>query len=59
MLIDKTLYGVNLPPNIFFTGAINPARKANSSDNQIHRVDYMVHELPQSLQKLVVPYGIL
>ncbi|CAF4555452.1 unnamed protein product, partial [Rotaria magnacalcarata] len=21
--------------------------------------DYMVHELPQSLQKLVVPYGIL
>ncbi|CAF3767821.1 unnamed protein product, partial [Rotaria sp. Silwood1] len=63
MFIDKTLHCVNLPENIFFTAAINPpsdpSKEAKSTDNEFYRVDYMVHKLPQSLQNLVVPYGVL
>ncbi|CAF4683188.1 unnamed protein product [Rotaria sp. Silwood1] len=59
MFIDKTLHGVNLPENIFFTAAINPSRKIELTDDDFYRVDYLVHELPQSLQNLVVQYGIL
>ncbi|CAF1032097.1 unnamed protein product [Rotaria sordida] len=59
MFIDKTLHGVNLPENIFFTAAINPSRKTELTDDDFYRVDYLVHELPQSLQNLVVQYGIL
>ncbi len=56
--MDGTLYGMSLPKNIFFTAAINPLIKQND-DFQVHRRDYLVHELPQSLENLKVSYGIL
>ncbi|CAF1245410.1 unnamed protein product, partial [Rotaria sordida] len=58
MFMDRTLHGINLPENIFFTAAINPS--INYHNNfQVHRHDYIVHELPQSLDNLKVSYGIL
>jgi hypothetical protein len=59
MFMDRTLHGKNLPQNIFFTAAINPALISVSDDNLIHRPDYVVHQLPQALEGLIVPYGIL
>ena len=56
---DRTLHGVNLPQNIFFTGAINPAMDPSNQENLVHRVDYLVHQLPQSLEHLKVRYGAL
>ncbi len=58
MFMDGTLHGMNLPKNIFFTAAINPLINHND-DSQVHRRDYLVHELPQSLENLKVSYGIL
>jgi len=58
MFMDGTLYGMSLPKNIFFTAAINPLINQND-DFQVHRRDYLVHELPQSLENLKVSYGIL
>ncbi|CAF4504199.1 unnamed protein product [Rotaria sp. Silwood2] len=58
MFIDGTLHGINVPKNIFFTAAINPLINLNN-DFQVHRRDYIVHELPQSLDNLKVSYGIL
>jgi hypothetical protein len=58
IFIDGTLHGINLPKNIFFTAAINPLINQNN-DVQVHRRDYLVHELPQSLENLKVSYGIL
>jgi Cdc6-like AAA superfamily ATPase len=58
MFMDGTLHGTNIPKNIFFTAAINPL--INVEDNeQVHRSDYLVHELPQSLKHLKVSYGSL
>jgi hypothetical protein len=59
IFIDRTLYGVNLPENIFFTGAINPAIQLENDTQQVHRTDYLVHQLPESLDSLKVSYGIL
>ncbi|CAF0904066.1 unnamed protein product [Adineta ricciae] len=66
MFMDGTLHGNSLPKNIFFTAAINPSKNlANTSQNQrhdnvqVHRRDYLVHQLPQSLESLKVSYGIL
>ncbi|CAF1395666.1 unnamed protein product, partial [Didymodactylos carnosus] len=59
IFIDRTLHGINLPKNIFFTGCINPAVMEENNDNQVHRQDYRVHQLPESLQNLKVSYGIL
>ncbi|CAF0924968.1 unnamed protein product [Rotaria sordida] len=66
MFMDGTLHGISLPKNIFFTAAINPARDPNEESQnhskdgfQIHRHNYIVHELPQSLDNLKVSYGIL
>ena len=59
IFIDRTLHGTDLPRNIFFTGAINPAKKVENSTNQLHREDYVVHQLPESLENLKVSYGIL
>jgi hypothetical protein len=56
--MDGTLHGISLPTNIFFTAAINPLIKQNE-DFQVHRRDYLVHELPQTLEHLKVSYGIL
>ena len=59
IFIDRTLHGNDLPRNIFFTGAINPAIKIENKDKQVHRKDYVVHQLPESLESLKVSYGIL
>ncbi|CAM4768543.1 unnamed protein product [Rotaria magnacalcarata] len=59
MFMDRTLHGKNLPENIFFTAAINPSSTPASTDNLVHRLDYIVHQLPQALEGLIVSYGIL
>ncbi|CAF3718863.1 unnamed protein product [Rotaria socialis] len=65
MFMDGTLHGISLPKNIFFTAAINPSinpnepHKHSKDDFHVHRRDYIVHELPQSLDNLKVSYGIL
>ncbi|CAF1573843.1 unnamed protein product [Rotaria sp. Silwood1] len=59
MFMDRTLHGTNLPENIFFTAAINPASTLASTDNLPYRLDYVVHQLPQALEGLRVSYGIL
>lgn len=63
MLMDSTLHGKTLPKNIFFTAAINPSTteksKADSPGVQIHRRDYLVHQLPEALDNLKVSYGVL
>lgn len=59
MFMDRTLQGRNLPKNIFFTAAINPKSESVNTDNIIHRSDYIVHQLPQALEGLVVYYGVL
>jgi len=62
MFMDGTLHGTNIPKNIFFTAAINPLIKIEDNeykDKQVHRIDYHVHELPQSLKHLKVFYGSL
>jgi hypothetical protein len=58
MFMDRTLHGRNIPRNIFFTAAINPLLKIEDQE-RIHRSDYLVHELPQSLKCLKVSYGSL
>ncbi|CAF3121404.1 unnamed protein product [Rotaria socialis] len=65
MFMDGTLHGISLPKNIFFTAAINPSinpnepHKHSKDDFHVHCRDYIVHELPQSLDNLKVSYGIL
>jgi Cdc6-like AAA superfamily ATPase len=59
IFINRTLYGVNLSKNIFFTGAINPAVQVEHDIHQVHRTDYLVHQLPEALDHLKVSYGIL
>ncbi|CAF1064818.1 unnamed protein product [Adineta steineri] len=56
---DRTLQGNSLPLNIFFTAAINPALDIPDQDNLVHRVDYLVHKLPDSLEHLKISYGAL
>ncbi len=56
---DRTLHGVSLPQNIFFTAAINPSLDIPDQDNRVHRLDYLVHRLPESLENLKVSYGAL
>ena len=58
MFMDGTLHGKFIPKNIFFTAAINPLIIIQNN-KQIHRSDYLVHELPQSLKHLKVSYGSL
>ncbi|CAF4523413.1 unnamed protein product [Rotaria socialis] len=59
MFVDRTLHGTSLPENIFFTAAINPFIKIDENTAQVHRSNYMVHDLPQSLKHLKVSYGPL
>ncbi|CAF1176839.1 unnamed protein product [Adineta ricciae] len=60
MFMDGTLHGKSLPKNIFFTAAINPKRTIDPNEaNQIHRHDYFVHHLPESLENLKISYGTL
>ncbi|CAF4692056.1 unnamed protein product, partial [Rotaria sp. Silwood2] len=59
MFIDRTLHGVKLPKNMFFTAAVNPSISPLPNDNRAHRSDYLVHRLPQSLENLKVCYDIL
>ncbi|CAF5008339.1 unnamed protein product, partial [Rotaria sp. Silwood1] len=59
MFMDGTLHGINIPKNIFFTAAINPLIKIEENTVQVHRSDYIVHDLPQSLKDLKVSYGPL
>ena len=59
MFMDGTLHGKSLPKNIFFTAAINPSVKEKPDILQVHRRDYLVHQLPQALENLKVSYGIL
>ncbi|CAF5018868.1 unnamed protein product, partial [Rotaria sp. Silwood1] len=59
MFTDGTLRGKSIPKNIFFTAAINPYIKISEKTQQVHRTDYIVHELPQSLNYLKVSYGAL
>ena len=59
IFMDRTLHGQALPKNIFFTAAINPASKPCDSADKIHRQDYLVHELPDSLKTLKISYGIV
>ena len=58
MFMDGTLHGKTLPKNIFFTAAINP-RTTQMEQSEVHRRDYLVHELPQALEHLKVSYGTL
>ena len=57
--MDGTLHGKSLPKNIFFTAAINPLRTDRLDGVQVHRRDYLVHQLPRALENLKVSYGIL
>ncbi len=57
--MDGTLHGVQIPETIFFTAAINPYIEPKQDTVQIHRNDFIVHKLPQSLENLIVPYGSL
>ena len=58
MFMDGTLRGGTIPKNIFFTAAINPKVDSDADPTmQIHRTDYIVHKLPQSLEDLKVKYG--
>lgn len=62
MFIDGTLHGKILPKNIFFTAAINPSTSEKLEQHkpiEIHRRDYLVHQLPEALENLKVSYGIL
>ncbi|CAF3814466.1 unnamed protein product, partial [Rotaria sp. Silwood1] len=59
MFMDGTLRGKSIPKNIFFTAAINPYIKIEENAEQVHRTDYIVHELPESLKYLTVSYGAL
>ncbi|CAF1093606.1 unnamed protein product [Adineta steineri] len=66
MFMDGTLHGKIIPKNIFFTAAINPSKPletiSNSYDQEtfhVHRSDYLVHQLPESLENLKIIYGIL
>ncbi|CAF1578446.1 unnamed protein product [Rotaria magnacalcarata] len=66
IFMDGTLHGEILPKNIFFTAAINPSRTVQTiSDSrhnktiQVHRCDYLVHHLPESLENLKISYGVL
>jgi hypothetical protein len=59
IFIDRTLNGIDIPKNIFFTGAINPAIKIENQASEVYRTDYLVHQLPESLEHLKVSYGIL
>ncbi|CAF3815136.1 unnamed protein product, partial [Rotaria magnacalcarata] len=59
MFVDRTLHGTSLPENIFFTAAINPFIKIDENTTQVHRSNYIVHDLPQSLKHLKVSYGPL
>ena len=58
MFMDGTIHGRDIPRNIFFTAAINPYMETRDED-RIHRTDFNVYQLPQSLENLVVPYGAL
>ncbi|CAF4891285.1 unnamed protein product, partial [Rotaria sp. Silwood2] len=62
IFMDEILHGISLSKNIFITVAINPSRNLDDDSHdgfQIHQCDYIVHELPQSLDNLKVSYGIL
>ena len=59
MFMDGTLYGSDLPKNIFFTAAINPLMKISDRKTQVHRNDFVVHDLPQAMKDLIVGYGAL
>ncbi|CAF1310983.1 unnamed protein product, partial [Rotaria sp. Silwood1] len=66
MFIDGTLHGKTLAKNIFFTAAINPSRSVETNSDRYHddtfhvyRSDYLVHQLPESLENLKVSYSIL
>ncbi|CAF3853458.1 unnamed protein product [Rotaria sp. Silwood1] len=59
MFMDGTLHGTSIPKNIFFTAAINPFVKIEENIEQVHRSNYIVHDLPQSLKDLKVSYGAL
>lgn len=59
IFVDRSFQGVNLPENIFFTAAINPAYDTGKQGDLIHRLDYVVHKLPKSLENLKIRYGSL
>ncbi|CAF1618384.1 unnamed protein product [Didymodactylos carnosus] len=65
MFMDRSLRGQLLPNNIFFTAAINSysernqAKPATDQSNIIQRRDYLVHDLPQTLQFLKCSYSTL
>ncbi|CAF4441990.1 unnamed protein product [Rotaria sp. Silwood2] len=62
IFMDEILHGISLSKNIFITVAINPSRNLDDDSHdgfQVHQCDYIVHELPQSLDNLKVSYGIL
>ncbi|CAF1142456.1 unnamed protein product, partial [Adineta ricciae] len=59
MFMDGTLHGTTIPKNIFFTAAINPYMKTEETRTRLHRNDFIVHDLPQSLKDLKVAYGAL
>lgn len=59
IFMDGTLHGQAIPKNIFFTSAINPFTQVQEASTQVHRIDYIVHDLPQALKCLQVSYGPL
>ena len=60
MFMDGTIHGRDIPKNIFFTAAINPYRETKEDeDSMVFRSNFIVHKLPESLNNLVVQYGIL
>ncbi|CAF1610986.1 unnamed protein product [Didymodactylos carnosus] len=67
MFIDRTIHGQPLADKIFFTAAINPyisvananSNNKNNDDSIAHRLDYLVHQLSQSLEHLKCRYGTL
>ncbi|CAF1147236.1 unnamed protein product, partial [Didymodactylos carnosus] len=60
MFMDRSIQGKTLPDNIFFTAAINPYQHDEiENDLTVHRRQYLVHQLPQSLEHLKCRYGTL
>jgi hypothetical protein len=54
-MIDGTFDGIELPKNIFWAGAVNPAGTATDS----RQTQFVVREMPRSLHQLVLDYTTL
>jgi len=59
MLIDRTINGRPLPPNIFFVAAVNPKIKTTEKQDLLDVGAFNVHDLPASMALLKWNYNPL